>query len=54
MIFLNEKETEFKLQFLGITLKFDDIIILSILYILYTEHNDNNFLFIILFMLLIS
>ena len=54
MIFENEKETEFKIQLLGINLKFDDILILFILYILYIEHMDNSFLFIILFMLLIT
>ena len=54
MIFQNEKETEFKIQLLGITFKFDDILILFVLYILYNEHFDNSFLFIILFMLLFS
>ena len=54
MMLENIKETEFKLQFLGINLKFDDILILFLLYILYIEHSENNFLFIILFMLFIS
>ena len=54
MIFQNEKETEFRIQLLGINFKFDDILILFFLYILYSEHLENNFLFIILFMLLIS
>ena len=54
MIFLNEKEADFRIQLLGINFKFDDILILFILYILYLEHIDNNFLFIILFMLLMS
>lgn len=54
MIFQNKKETEFNIQLLGITLKFDDILILSVLYILYSEGNENNLLFIILFMLLIT
>lgn len=54
MIFENIKETEFKIQLLGINLKFDDILILFILYILYLEHSENNFLFIILFMLLVA
>jgi len=54
MIFENKRETEFKIQLLGFTFKFDDILILFILYILYIEHIDNNFLFIILFMLFIS
>ena len=48
------KETEFELQFLGINFKFDDILILFVLYILYMEHIENNSLFIILFMLLFS
>ena len=54
MIFQNEKEAEFDIQLLGINLKFDDILILFIIYILYIEHINNNFLFIILFMLLVS
>lgn len=54
MMLENIKGTEFKLQFLGINLKFDDILILFILYILYIEHKENNFLFIILFMLFIT
>jgi len=54
MIFQNEKETEFRIQLLGINLKFDDILILFILYILYSEHMNNSFLFIILFMLLVT
>ena len=54
MIFQNKKETEFNLQLLGINLKFDDILILFVLYILYSEHMENNLLFIILFMLLMS
>jgi len=54
MIFQNKKETEFGIQLLGINLKFDDILILFVLYILYSEHIENNFLFIILFMLLLS
>lgn len=54
MIFKNEKEAEYKIQLLGINLRFDDILIIFILYILYTEHTDNNLLFIILFMLLFS
>ena len=54
MMFENAKETEFIIQFLGINLKFDDILILFILYILYSEHMENNFLFIILFMLFIT
>ena len=54
MIFQNKKETEFSLQLLGINLKFDDILILFVLYILYSEHMENNLLFIILFMLLMS
>lgn len=54
MIFQNEKETGFSLQLLGINLNFDDILILIVLYILYSEHMENNFVFIILFMLLFS
>ena len=54
MIFENEKETEFRIQLLGMNLKFDDILILFVLYILYIENINNNFLFIILFMLLLS
>lgn len=54
MIFQNKKETEFNLQLLGIDLKFDDILILFVLYILYSEHMENNLLFIILFMLFMS
>ena len=54
MIFQNKKEAEFNIQLLGINLKFDDILLLFILYILYLEHINDNFLFIILFMLLVS
>ena len=54
MIFQNKKETEFGIQLLGINLKFDDFLILFVLYILYNEHTENNLLFIILFMLLLS
>ena len=54
MIFQNKKETEFNLQLLGINLKFDDILILLILYILYSQGIENNSLFIILFLLLVS
>lgn len=54
MIFQNEKETEFGIQLLGMNFKFDDILILFILYILYSEHMDNNFLFVILFMLFLT
>lgn len=54
MIFQNEKEAEFNIQLLGKNFKFDDILILFILYILYSEHIENNFLFIILFLLLVS
>ena len=54
MIFQNEKEADFNLQLLGINFKFDDVLILLILYILYNQRVENNFLFIILFLLLIS
>ena len=54
MIFQNKKETEFEIQLLGINLKFDDILLLFVLYILYSEHMENKLLFIILFMLLMS
>ena len=54
MIFQNKKETEFGIQLLGINFKFDDILILFVLYIIYSEHMENNLLFIILFMLLMS
>ena len=54
IIFPNEKEAEFKLQLLGINLNFDDILILLILYILYSQRVENNALFIILFLLLVS
>ena len=54
MIFQNEKEADFKLQLLGINFKFDDILILIILYILYSQGVENNSLFIILFLLLVS
>ena len=55
MIFTNnEKEAEFKLQLLGINLKFDDILILLVLYILYSQGVENNSLFIILFLLLVT
>lgn len=54
MIFQNEKEAEFKLQLLGINFKFDDILILLILYILYSQEAKNNSIFIILFLLLVS
>ena len=54
MIFQNKKETELRIQLLGINLKFDDLLILFVLYILYNEHTENNLLFIILFMLLLS
>ena len=54
MIFPNEKEAEFKLHLLGMNLKFDDILILLILYILYSQGVENSSLFIILFLLLFS
>ena len=55
MIFKNEKEAGFKkLQLLGINFNFDDILILLILYILYSQGVENNSLFIILFLLLVS
>lgn len=54
MIFQNTKETEFNIQFLGFNFKFDDILILFILYILYSEQLENSSLFIILFLLFIS
>lgn len=54
MILENLKETEFNIQFLGIRLRFDDLLILCILYILYTEHIENQFLYIILILLLLS
>ena len=54
MIFQNTKETEFNIQFLGLNLKFDDILILFVLYILYSEHSESNTVFIILFLLLLS
>ena len=50
----NEKEADFKLQLLGMNLKFDDILILLILYILYSQGIENNNLFIILFLILVS
>ena len=53
-MFENNKEADFKIQLLGITFNFDDILILIILYILYNEHVENNFLFIILFLLFFS
>ena len=51
MINKNEKETEFIFQFLGKKLKFDDIIILFILYILYIGNLQNSSLFYILILL---
>lgn len=55
MIFTNnEKEAEFNIPLLGINLKFDDILILLILYILYNQGIEDNSLFIILFLLLVS
>ena len=54
MIFLNKKEAEFSMQLLGMNLNFDDILILLILYILYSQGVENNSLFIILFLLLVS
>lgn len=54
MIFQNIKETEFNIQFLGINFKFDDILILFVLYILYIEQAENSSLFVILFLLLLT
>ena len=54
MIFQNKKEAGFKLQLLGMNFNFDDILILLILYILYSQGTENNPLFIILFLLLIT
>ena len=54
MIRENLKETEFSLQFLGINLKFDDLLILLILYFLYTEKVQDTSLFVVLFLLLLS
>jgi len=54
MIFHNEKEADFNIQLLGINLKFDDLLILLILYILYSQRVENSSLFIILFLLLVT
>lgn len=54
MIFNNKKETDFSIQFLNFNLKFDDILILFFLYSLYTEHEENNPIFIILLLLLLG
>lgn len=54
MIRENLKGTEFSLQFLGINLKFDDLLILLILYLLYTAKVQDSSLFIILFLLLLT
>lgn len=54
MILENLKETEFGIQFLGIRLRFDDLLILGVLYLLYIEQVENQFLFIILILLLLS
>lgn len=54
MIYENLKGTDFSFQFLGINLKFDDLLILFILYLLYTEKAQNSPLFIVLFLLLLN
>lgn len=54
MIRENLKGTEFSLQLLGINLKFDDLLILLILYFLYTEKVQDTSLFVVLFLLLLS
>ena len=54
MIRENLKGTEFSLQFLGINLKFDDLLILLILYFLYTEKVQDTSLFVVLFLLLLT
>ena len=54
MISENAKETEFSLQFLNIKLKLDDLLILFILYVLYSEGIENQLLFIILILLFFS
>ena len=49
-----KKETEFLFQFLGINFNLDDIIIISILFILYSEKMQNTYIFITLAILLVS
>lgn len=50
----NEKEAEFRIPLLGVNLKFDDVLILLVLYILYSQGVENNYLFMILFLLLVT
>ena len=54
MISENLKGTDFYIQLLGINLRFDDLLILLILYFLYTEKVQNTPLFIVLFLLLMN
>ena len=54
MIIQNEKEAEFRIPLLGVNLKFDDVLILLVLYILYSQGVENNYLFMILFLLLVT
>ena len=54
MIDKNTKETEFSIQFLHITLKLDDILILLILYLLHSEAAENTSLLMVLVLLFLS
>ena len=49
---INLKETEIDFPFLDMHLKFDDILLFFVLYLLYKEHTENSSLFMILFLLL--
>lgn len=49
-----KKETDFSFQFLGKLLHFDDLLIIGILILLYTEHKENNSVFSILIILLFT
>lgn len=50
----DKKEADFIFQLLGIKLKLDDLIILFLLYTLYSEKSCNSDLFIILILLFIT
>lgn len=50
----NSKKNDYLLNILGIKLDFDDILILGILFFLYTQNIDDKLLYIILFMLLLN
>ena len=50
----NKKETDTLFQFLGFNIKIDDLIIMFLLYTLYSERLENLSLFVVLLLLLLT